>query len=163
MHKVLRAIQRLLIAESITGVKKVIYGDPYKLPEGDMPCITVSPIGTEYTSRGNQYDQKVHNVAIKLVYNAKAIFGKTYANPSEPTIHAIEEAVGITELTNANLETQAGCIMGVLRKNLSLPDGGNKTCETITINNVSYQKSNERAFPTYEVQISIDVIQVANR
>ncbi len=165
MDRIIEALQKLLVAESITGVKKVIYGDPYKLPESDMPCITISPVDTDYISRGNQYDEKKHTISIKLVYNAKQIFGKTFDNASYPKVHAIEEAMQIAETTNVNLETQSSCIVGVLRKNLQLvdADSGLKTCETLMVTNITYQDSNSRAFPTYEVHVNFQATQVANR
>ncbi len=163
MDKVLRALQTILLNQNITGVKKIIYGDPIKIPEDDMPCITLNPVSTEYINRGNEYDEKHHAVDIKLVYNAKAIFQKTYASSTKPTVHAIEEAIGITEKTNASLETQSDSIMGVLRKNQTLSVLGVKSADAIYTSNITYQTKDDRAFPSYEVTLSILVVQIANR
>ncbi len=128
-----------------------------------MPCVTVNPSGTNYTNRGTRYDQKEHVIEIRLIYNAKDIFNKPYDVATEPTVHAIQEAVKTTEIQNSDLETTAACIIGLIRKNQQLPDGGSKTCEGITVNSVAYQRTEERKFPAYEVIIGLTAVQVGNR
>lgn len=82
MQTVVSAIKSLLDASVVTSgsplsdIKKVFFGDPVVIPENDLPAIAVQPVSTEYEMRGSRYDQKLHTIEIRLVYNAKQYFGK---------------------------------------------------------------------------------------
>ena len=82
MQKVVSAIKSLLDASvsnvnsPIHDIKKVFFGDPIVIPEADLPAIAIQPIGSEYAMRGSQYDQKLHTVEIRLIYNQKQYYGK---------------------------------------------------------------------------------------
>lgn len=163
MDKILNAIQDLLVDNKPTGVKDVIKGDPQKIPESSMPAITIMPVGTDYIKRGTQYDQKVHTVNLRLVYNAKDIVGKTYADPAKPVVHKIEESIAITETTNSDLETTNASIVGLLQQNHTLPNAGVPTCQTSHVVSIKYEDRNVRGFPTYEVLVTLQATVVANR
>lgn len=83
MQTVVSAIKSLLDASVVTSgsplsdIKKVFFGDPVLIPENDLPAIAVQPVSTEYEMRGSRYDQKLHTIEIRLVYNAKQYFGKS--------------------------------------------------------------------------------------
>lgn len=163
MDKILNAIQDLLVDNKPDGVKDIIYGDAQKIPESSMPAITIHPMGTDYIKRGTQYDQKVHTVQIRLVYNAKDIVNKSPADATKPKVHKIEESIAITETTNADLETTNASIVGLLQQNHTLPNAGVSTCQTSQVVSIRYQDRNERGFPTYEVLIILEAKVVANR
>lgn len=81
MEKVISAIQQLIQWISIDSnsplfwTKKVFFGDPIKIPESDLPAVTIQPISTNYTKRGSRYDMKEHNIQIRVVYNANTYMG----------------------------------------------------------------------------------------
>lgn len=81
MDKILQAIKQLLessVQQSwspLSDIKKIYYGDPITVALWDCPALIVRPRSTEYTPRGNQYDQKKCNVEIVLVYNQSTYFG----------------------------------------------------------------------------------------
>lgn len=163
MNKILNAIQDLIVDNKPSGVKDVIKGDPQKIPESSMPAITIHPVITDYIKRGTRYDEKVHTVQIRLVYNAKEIVGKIYSDGSKPVVHKIEESIGIIETTNSDLETTQDSIVGLLQQNHTLPNAGVNSCNTSRIVSVQYQDRNSRGFPTYEVQVLLEARVVANR
>ena len=163
MDKILNAIQSILVAAALTGVKDVIYGDPQSIPEGSFPAITIMPVSTEYEKRGNQYDQKVHTIRVKLIYNAKDIVGKTYAASNKPKVHKIEESVKLVEQTNATFSTTTSSIVGLIQQKPTLPNAGVATCQTSEVTGIYYGNSTDRGFPTYEVQVDVRAVQVANR
>lgn len=163
MQKILNAIQDIITASKPDGVKDVIKGDPQKIPESAMPAITIQPIGTDYIKRGTRYDEKIHTVQIRLVYNAKDIVGKSYADSAKPVVHKIEESIDIVETTNSDLETTQASIVGLLQQNHTLPNDGVSSCNTSRVVSIQYQDRNARGFPTYEVRILVEATVVANR
>ncbi len=163
MNKILSAIQDIITGNKPTGVKDVIKGDPQKIPESSMPAITIQPITTDYFKRGTRYDEKVHTVQIRLVYNAKDIVGKTYVDSGKPVVHKIEESIEIVETTNSDLETTQESIVGLLQQNHTLPNNGVNSCTTSRVIGIQYQDRNERGFPTYEVRILLEARVIANR
>lgn len=86
MERIILAVQELLQnavnqPDSLIGdIKNVIYGDPIVIQDTELPSITISPIRSDYEHRGSRYDQVMHQVEIRLIYNAKDFFGKVLEN-----------------------------------------------------------------------------------
>lgn len=82
MQRVIQAVQQLLKVSAqdsqspLFGVKKVFFGDPIAIPESDLPSIAIQPVWTGYSMRWSRVDQKVHEIEIRLIYNAKDYFNK---------------------------------------------------------------------------------------
>lgn len=80
MQTVISAIKGLLdttvsnSSSPLHDVKKVFFGDPMIIPESDLPAIAIQPISSDYVMRGSRYDEKVHTVEIRLIYNQKQYY-----------------------------------------------------------------------------------------
>jgi len=80
MHNIIKAIQQLLeasqsvITSPLYDVKKIIYGDPKKIPQNLLPAITIEPADIGFKKRGSRYDEKQNQIIIRLVYNREVIF-----------------------------------------------------------------------------------------
>ena len=162
MEKILLAIQALLkISVSQTwqpleDIKKVIFWDPKILPEDSLPALTIMPIWTEYVMRGSQYDEKTHQIEIKLIYNSKSFFSN---NPDPEKIQLIKDATQKAENTDINWKTLPYTIAWTIQTNTTL----NGTCKLSHIENISYWFNNDRWFPTYEITVTLIAIEIANR
>ncbi|MEE9117844.1 MAG: hypothetical protein V3U02_04515 [Calditrichia bacterium] len=172
MNNCILAIEQIInnaikaVDSPLKGVKAVYYGDPKIIPQVNFPAITIQPKGTTYAHRGSRYDQKTHNIEIRLVYNAKSFFDK---NPTKPNkVFALEDAISRVEgLVTGSKETSDNTIAGLIRKNPSLPlttNGSTKnTAEFATTTDVVYVENVARSFPTFEVIVTINVVVVADR
>ncbi len=171
MEKSIIAIKSLLensvsqAGQPLSDIKKVFFGDPVTIPESDLPALAVLPISTDYNLRGSRYDEKIQNVEIRLVYNAKAYFGQSGLQNDK--VFAVEDAMKKVEMSNDDHETTAFTVCGTIQKNPTLPytDGGNtfNACEIAQVTNVNYALSTNRGFPTYEVTTTVKIRAIGDR
>lgn len=171
MDTSITAIKSLLqTAVSASGsplmdIKKVFYGDPVTIPESDLPALTIEPISTDFVMRGNRYDQKIHHIEIKLVYNAKAYFGQSGIENDK--VFAVEDAIQKVGQTNVDHETASNTVCGTIQKNPSLPykDGTvtRTACEIAQVTSVHYGLRSNRGFHTYEVTVAVKAQSVGDR
>lgn len=161
MDEIIKSIQ-LLIKNSIiqiwsplSDVKKVYYGDPIIIPQSSMPAIAIHPISTNYMQRWSKYDEKTHNIVIKLIYNAKNYFND---NTNIEKIEAIQDSILKTEKT-LNFETLDNTICGIIEKNPTL----NNNCSLVKVDSINYNFNENRWTPTYEVNINIIAKIIWNR
>ncbi len=168
MDKIMKAIQELLkatVANSsspLNDVKKVFYWDPQVIPESDLPALTIAPVSSDYDPRGSRYDEKTHEIEIRLVYNAKSVFGVD----SEDKLTSQEEIIAKMEWT-ANQETSVLTVCWTIQANPMLPyDDSWTLClasSLALVSNVSYWAKNSRAFPTYEAVATVSAKAIGNR
>ena len=171
MEQSIIAIKQLLATSvskntsPLSDIRKVFFGDPMTIPESDLPALAIQPISTDYTMRGSRYDEKLQNIEIRLVYNAKAYFGQSALE--NDNVFAVEDAIRKVEMSNANQGTDAYTICGTIQKNQTLPYKSGtqdlKACEIAQVTNVNYSLSTSRGFPTYEVTVTIKVQVIGDR
>lgn len=115
MDKAIIALKQLLeasVAEAtspLNDIKTVFYGDPFKIPEDNLPALTIQPINTAYELRGSRYDEKIYSIEIRLVYNSKDYFGDALGSEiaisnitySDPTITFTTSAAHGLSIGNA--------------------------------------------------------------
>jgi len=68
---------RKIEGSPLSDIQRVFLGDPIVIQENILPAIAIQPIVTDYKKRGSVYDQKIHKLDIRLVYNSKTFFGKS--------------------------------------------------------------------------------------
>lgn len=108
MDKVLTALKgifedaRKASNSPLEGVKRVYIGDPLTIQENVLPAIVIHPVRTQFVRRGTKYDQKVHSVDVKLVYNAKDYFGDEDSGEKINISSAIYAGGEITFTTSAD-------------------------------------------------------------
>ena len=171
MEQSIIAIKQLLATSvskntsPLSDIRKVFFGDPMTIPESDLPALAIQPISTDYTMRGSRYDEKLQNIEIRLVYNAKAYFGQSALENDK--VFAVEDAMKKVEMSNDDHETTAFTVCGTIQKNPTLPytDGGNtfNACEIAQVTNVNYALSTNRGFPTYEVTTTVKIRAIGDR
>ncbi len=170
MDRIIRALCALLQEQTevstspLYGVMRVIYGDPVKIPESDLPCLTVSPVLTEYQARGNKLDQKLHRLEIRLVYNARAFFEKDTEEDDSNKVHAVQDVVQKMEKNGTGLSTAVTSVAGIIESNPSLPLAGVATASLSKVVSVNYEGlKTARGFHTYESVLTAEVIAVGDR
>ena len=166
MDKIILAIQQLLntavavISSPIGDIKRVFYGDPVIIPESDLPSLAIQRIWTEYIQRGSRYDQKVHTVEIRLIYNAKDYFKSSYADVNK--VFAVEKSIKQIE-DSSSRSVLANTVCGVIQKNQRLPYNSVFMADLSRITTVTYNFSEERGFPSYEVTVTLVADAVGDR
>ena len=171
MEKSISAIKQLLensvsqAGQPLSDIRKVFFGDPVTIPESDLPALAVQPISTDYNMRGSRYDEKIQNVEIRLVYNAKAYFGQSGLQNDK--VFAVEDAMRKVEMSNDDQETAQYTVCGTIQKNPDLPYKVGldiqKVCELAQVTSVNYALSTNRGFPTYEVTTTVKIRVIGDR
>lgn len=121
MQKVVSAIKDLLAASvadtnsPLHDVKTVFFGDPMVIPESNLPAIAVQPINTEFQLRGSRYDQKVHTVEIRLIYNQKQYFGSNLGSMKAITAASFSTgAINFTATAHGLAQGDSVVVSGVI-------------------------------------------------
>lgn len=169
------ALQQLLQAEIadsdsvLYGIKQVVFGDPRKIPQSNLPAITISPQGSSYNMRGSRYDQKTHSIDVKIVYNAKDFFGSDDAENTTDKVFIVEDAINKMEATlTGSHATDQHSVAGVIQSNSNLPLTENgttvNTAELAKVVGINYPGLSEsRGFHTYEAVLTMEVITIGDR
>lgn len=170
MDKVMLWVQSLLkTAKAVSGsplnfINTVYFWDPKVIAESNLPAITISPSNTEFERRGSRYDQKIHDISIKLVLNMKDLFQTS--NDDIEIITAVQKLILAVEETGDNHETLDNTVCAVIQKNpcLEYTDGWStvRPADDAKVVNVSYWEG-DRAFPSYEADVTISVSVVGDR
>ena len=153
----------------LSDVKTVIYGNPSKIPESDLPAITIKPVGTDWDMRGSRVDEKRYNIEIRLVYNARDYYG--LSKEDKDKVFVVEDSINKIEKSNDSLEVVSGSICGVIQNNQCLPykeDGVTKYASTLTqIVSTRYEDPKDvsatREFPTYEAVVVVSSQSIGDR
>ncbi len=72
----------------LLDVKRIYIGDPINIQENVLPALIVHPERTTYIKRGTRYDEKIHSISIKLVYNSKDYYGEESSGQTNSIIGA---------------------------------------------------------------------------
>jgi len=167
MDKVIQAIYELMTSASgqssqpLSGIN-VYYWDPVQIPEQSLPALTIQPISTDYILRGSEYDEKIHTVEIRLVYNQKDFYKTTPTLYNK--VYAVQDVIEKTEKTDNSYETINYTISWVIQRNMTLPyTWWYNACQQAKITNISYLFNDSRGFPSYEVVTTVEATVIGNR
>jgi hypothetical protein len=151
-------------------VKSVYWGDPVKIPESDLPAFVVMPISSDYTRRGSRYDQKLHTVEIRLVYNMRSYAQSGSIVDDVRKVNSIEQAMRIVEQTSGTtMGTQIDTLCGLIQANptLTFLPKLSETSQVASVDSkvrrVNYVFNSARGFPTFEVIVSIETRAIGDR
>ncbi len=176
MLYVIKALQQLYetaVADAsspLHDVKRVIFGDPQKIPESCLPAITIMPVSSDYTLRGSQYDQRDHTIEVRLVFNQRKFFDCDLTIAKDNKVFLVEDAIEKAErFTSASAQANSdNTLAGVIEKNICLPytDGNGDTVivsELAKVETINYTLEQRRAFPSFEIVLTMSAITVGNR
>ena len=90
----------------LSDIKKVFYGDPVLINESSLPAITISPSSSDYSLRGSRYDEKTHNIEVRIVYNMKSFLNPNKDSTEYTELKQIRTLIQQVEDTNNVQETQ---------------------------------------------------------
>lgn len=140
----------------LINIKKVFFWDPVIIPQSSLPAIAIQPLTTEYVHRWSRYDEKLHTIEVRLIYNAKSYFSET---PTWEKVECVADSIDIMEKTDVNRSTENYTIAWIIENDLTIW----WTCQNVVLQNVRYSFSAERWFPSYEVVLSLQASVIANR
>lgn len=176
MWNVIEALVQLLRAtvaqttSPLSNVKAVFWGDPVKIAVSDCPALIVHPVDTSYNRRGSRYDEKVHQVEIRLVYNAAQYMTSGAGVQDARKVYSLEQAIVAVEPTTAgNMSTVYNCVAGLVQANpvlTYLPKLGATAIVATAdakVRRVNYVFNSARGFPTFEIIVSIEARAVGDR
>ena len=173
VQQIVEALVQLLrntIAQTDTplkDVKAVYWGDPVKIPLSSMPALIVHPVSSEYFRRGTRYDQKLHSVEIRLVYNISQYVKVTPDDAFK--VESVAQSFSAIESTvKGTMSTQLESLCGIIQAHPSLTylDGEGVTQAASVdskVRRVNYVFNGARGFPTYEVITTIETRAVGDR
>lgn len=148
-------------------IKKVFYGDPVLINESSLPAITISPSSSDYVQAGSRYDEKTHNIEIRIVYNMKSFLNSDKNDAEYTELKQIRTIIQQAEQTNNIEETQNYTVCWTIQKNPKLPYVVSwKTyyaCELAKVVSVQYWQDTARGFPTYEAIINVSCTAIGDR
>lgn len=175
MLYIIKAMQQLYenaVADTsspLNDVKLVIFGDPQKIAESNLPAITIMPIGSDYTQRGSQYDQREHRIEVRLVFNQRNFFDCDLNSPKNNKVFMVEDVIEKAEkFTTPSAQANSdNTLAGVIEKNTCLPYTSNGdtviVSELARVETIEYTLEQRRGFPSFEIVMSVTATTIGNR
>ncbi len=172
MYWVIEAVYQLLSAAiketdaTLTGVKRVFWGDPLQIPEASQPALIVHPINTRYVKRGSMTDQKAHSIEIRLVDNIRSYMVTDKETGSQ--VPSVQKFIERMEMTDVNGKTLASTIAGIIQSHQPLmytdSEGVQRKAALSTlVSTINYVYNTSRNFPTFEAILTFDAIVQGDR
>lgn len=140
----------------LKGIVRSFYvGDPFIIPESQLPCIMINPIKTETTVLDNQRDSHTHTIEVSLIIDARKYFNATPA-----TMVGTEFLMDTMEGETSAGAIDTPTILGVLRSNLDL--GTNRFIQNVSSIDYSVRRRTEELI-TLEAISSLTIEYIVNR
>jgi hypothetical protein len=179
MQNIIEAVVQLLrsnieqTSAPLSNVKCVYWGDPVSIPLSNSPALIVHPLVTDYKRRGTRYDEKIHQIEIRLVYNIKQYVTAGTSTDDPFKVFSVEEAIKAIEQTDGTtMGTQEDSLCGLIQAHpaltfkprfaldSALPQVASADAKVL---NVNYVFNSARGFPTFEIIVKVQVIAIGDR